>query len=58
MEIAKLSVKPLPNDLAVTDHNSSNERIRADSPTPTLRKLKSSSQVLAIRSCKRRGHID
>jgi hypothetical protein len=58
MEIPKFSVKPLTDHLAVTHDDRTNERIRADSTPPSLRKLKSSSQVLAIRGCKRRGHID
>jgi len=56
MQIAQLSMKPLTNHLAIANDNSSNERIWAHMPTPTLRKLKSPSQVLTIRSCQRSGH--
>jgi len=58
MQIAQFSMKPLANQLAITHHNRSNKRIRANSPAPALRKLKSPPQVFAIRSFKRSIHID
>jgi hypothetical protein len=51
-------MKSLADDLTLTHNHSTHKGIRTDSAAPALRKLKSSSQMLAIRSCKRRSHID
>jgi hypothetical protein len=58
MQPAELSMKSLANDLAITHNDRTHERIRTDSTTPALRKLKRPPQVLTIRSCKRRSHAD
>jgi hypothetical protein len=58
MQITQLSMKPLADHLAIAHDDCPNKRIRANSTTPALRKLKRSLEVLPIRSCKRRGHID
>ncbi len=45
----QLSMKPLANYLPATHNNSSNQRIRANTPTPPLSKRQSSLQMLLIR---------
>jgi hypothetical protein len=51
MQLTQFSMKPLADNLAITHHNRANEGIGADSPAPTLRKLKSSSQVRPVSAC-------
>jgi len=58
MEIAKFSMEPLTDDLAIARDNRANEGIRTHLAPSELSKLQSPLQVLSIRSCKRGGHID
>jgi len=58
MQLAQFSMKPLANHFPVTHNDRSNQGIRANSPTSELRKLKSPSQVFAVRSFQRGVHID
>jgi hypothetical protein len=58
MQIAKLRVKSLADDLAVTHDYRANQRVWAYFSTPALRKLKSPPQLLTIRGCKRGIHVD
>jgi hypothetical protein len=45
----QLSMKPLANHRSVPHNNSSNQRVRAHSTPPVLRKLQSPQQMTAIR---------
>jgi hypothetical protein len=58
VEITKLSVKALTDDLIITDDHRTDERIWTDFPPAALSKLESSPQVLSIRGCKRGSHLD
>jgi hypothetical protein len=58
MQLTKLSVKSLADDLAVTHHNRAYQRVWAYFSAPALRQLKRPPEVLTIRSFKRGIHID
>jgi hypothetical protein len=51
MQLAKFSMKPLADHLTIPHNHSSDKRIRADSPSPILRKLKRPLQVGSVRAC-------
>jgi hypothetical protein len=56
METAKLRMKPLADHLTLAHDNSSDKRIGADPPTPTLRKLQRPREMAPIRACELRIH--
>jgi glycosyltransferase involved in cell wall biosynthesis len=49
MQITQLGVETFADDLPITDHNRTNQRIRAYSPTPALSQLQSAPEMRLIR---------
>ncbi len=49
-------MKPLADHLTATHNNSSDKRIGADPPAPTLRKLQRPRKMAPIRACELRIH--
>jgi hypothetical protein len=56
MQVPQLSMKPLADHLSVPHNHSSDKRIGADFPAPTLCKLKRPLQMGLIRACELRIH--
>jgi hypothetical protein len=51
MQSAELSVKSLADDLAVTHHDRTHERVRADPSAPALSKLQGAPEVRTVHGC-------
>jgi len=58
VQTAKLGVKSLADHRSVTHKNRSNQRVRADTAPPALRKLQSPLQVGSVGLCQWGGHLD
>jgi hypothetical protein len=56
VKATQLSVKSLTDNLVITNRDSPNEGIRANSTPPALRKLKRPREVRSIRGCELRIH--
>jgi len=58
VQITKLSVKSLADDLTIANDHRTNQGVWAYFPAPALRQPKRPPEVLTIRSFKRGVHID
>jgi hypothetical protein len=56
VQSAQFGMKPLADNLAISHHDRTHERIRTDSTAPALSKLKRSSQMTLIRGCDLAAH--